>query len=308
MMKALSVASATLVCVLVLTSCVAPPTKVLQTPERFFSGSTDLTAPIVIDPTTVIVDARPRFEYSVAHIPQSINLQWSDFTEPERPGVLLADLDSIARRLARDGIMPSIHVVVVGTGVKGGDEEGWIAWMLAYLGVSHVQFADLNSLKVRLTNISDEMMVPSVPSWKPELVESLNVTKEEVLKVINQQGTLKPMAFVPGAPASVYRIIDVRDEKDYLGKTGFGAKVRVPNLDTINIPWRSFFDSRMHINSMMAERLAEVGIRTENRVIVVSDDGVASAGVALALRAMNYDKAGNYAGGLKDLLQSHLGL
>ena len=45
--------------------------------------------------------------------------------------------------LARAGIAPDSSVVVLGRGLQGEGEEGRIAWMLAYLGVPNIQFANI---------------------------------------------------------------------------------------------------------------------------------------------------------------------
>ncbi|HVK60494.1 MAG TPA: rhodanese-like domain-containing protein, partial [Bdellovibrionales bacterium] len=232
-------------------------------------------------------------------------LNWSDFTEPEpaQRGIMQADLFGAARRLARLGISPESHVVVVGNGIYGNGEEGRVAWMLVYMGLSKVQFASLEALKPRVTNVIDTSSIKAVPMWKPEVRTSLNVTRDEVIFAINERGVEKPISF-KGGPALVYHIIDVRSEKAYLGKEGVGSRAHVPNMDAINIPWKEFFDKQMRVKTSMAQRLAQVGLDPANRVIVIGEDGVSSAAVTLVLRGLGYKNAGNYAGGLLDLMST----
>ncbi|MES2856452.1 MAG: rhodanese-like domain-containing protein [Bdellovibrionota bacterium] len=260
---------------------------------------------ISITPETVIIDARPAFEYSGAHIPKSINLNWSDFTEPvpAQKGILQEDLFAVTRRLARLGIGPDSKVVVVGNGIFGNGEEGRIAWMFAYLGIDQVQFTSLEALKPRLVNTVDAASLQSVPMWKPNVRSSLNVAKEELLFAINERGVEKPVSF-EGSTPRIYRIIDVRSAKAYLGKEGLALKAHIPNMDAINIPWKEFFDKMGRIKPEMGEKLMSVGVEPTSRVIVLGEDGVTSAAATLALRALGYENAGNYAGGLNDLLSS----
>ena len=79
----------------------------------------DLSAAALVSDETVILDVRNPFEFNANHIPGSINVQWSDFTErsPEVRGVLESDLFGIARRLALWGIDPQTSVLVVGCSV-----------------------------------------------------------------------------------------------------------------------------------------------------------------------------------------------
>lgn len=288
-------------------ACQTQPTKVRDNPERKFDSS-GIGAPIQITPESIVIDARASFDYSISHVPKSVSIQWSDFTEPEQAsrGVLQSDLFAIARRLSRVGIGPGTHVVVVGRGFNGDGEEGRIAWTLAYLGVSRVQFAAIDSLKFRFTNVMEELPPKSVPIWKPEPIESLQVPRAELIHVINNLGTEKPVAYRSGVSPIEYRIIDTRSERDYLGRDGFGGKAKIPNMGAINIPWQQFFDPMLRPRVDLAKRLSEVGVRADHRIIVLDEDGVSSAGVVMALRAMGYPNTGLYAGGLQDLM-AHYG-
>ncbi len=287
----------------VLAACQTPETKVKTTPERFYSGS-QVLAPVKIDAATVVVDARSSFDYSMAHVPHSLSFQWTDFTDAEKPGQLSGDLAVLTRRLALAGISPTTHVVVLGYGVKGQGEEGRIAWTLAYLGVRDVQFADFDAMKFRLTNVNEENLVPSVEVWNPEVAQGLLATADEIKFVINKRGIDKPLSFAPGEPAVLYRLIDVRPSSDYLGRTGYGKRVKVPNFDAVNIPWQEFFDPQMRPITEMSSRLKEVGISPDCKIIVISEDGVASAAVTMALRGLGFTRSANDVDGLKGLLQT----
>ena len=292
--------------VILLASCATKPTRTYENQERRMESADRQLAPIKIVPETVVADARISFDYSMSHIPHSVSLQWTDFTEPEKDqkGVVQADHFAIARRLARLGIGPSIPVVVVGRGRQGEGEEGRVAWMLAYLGVSHVQFADIDSFKVHQTNVTDENPPKSVPIWKPQEIESLNVARAELQTVMNKNGVNEPIPGPTGADV-LYRIIDVRSESGYLGKSGLGLTRKIPNMGAINIPWKEFFTDSLRTDVDIAKKLAHVGVTPQNRIIVIDEDGISSAAVTMALRSLGFDKAGNYAGGLVDLLSAY---
>ncbi len=287
---------------LLFAACATGPTKVTESIDRKGEAGVGQSAPIRITPQTIVLDARPAFEYSVAHVPGSVHVQWYLFSDPARPGELHGDYFSLARRLSWMGIHPDSHVVVVGKGLNGGGEEGRVAWMLAFLGVSNVQFTELDSLKLRLTSLPEQNPPKSAPLWKPSIVEDLRATREEVLFAINNQAVHRPGAFKTGEPPVLYRFIDVRPVDDYLGREGFGARHTVPNMDAVNIPWREFFHPDMRVKSEMASRLKEVGLLPEHRIIVLSEDGVSSGAVTMALRSLGFPKSANYAGGLTDLL------
>ncbi|MEK7355484.1 MAG: rhodanese-like domain-containing protein [Bdellovibrionota bacterium] len=295
---------AAVVGLLVLAGCQTKPTVANDNPDRRIEApGVSVMKPIEITPETVVIDARPAFDYSTAHIPRSINMTWSDFTEPEpaQRGILQADLFAITRRLARLGIDPATHVVVVGNGKDGEGQEGRVAWMLSYLGIDNVQFTKISTLNPRFTNSAEANGPKSVAMWKPEPMPSLVVIRDELRFAINERGAEKPISY-KSAPPRLYKILDTREERDYLGKEGFGAKTNVPNMDAVNVPWKQFVDDSLRPVPAIEAKLKAVGISEDCRIIVLDQDGVASAAVTMVLRSMGYDHAGNYSGGLQDLL------
>ena len=106
----------------------APPTKLYEmTPAQGKNLGTGTEAQVmgVIRPGSVLVDARPDFEYSLAHVPGSWSMHWQDFSQKEKPflGELDLDLFAHARRLARYGIRPLTPVVILGKGLQSSGED-----------------------------------------------------------------------------------------------------------------------------------------------------------------------------------------
>ncbi len=308
--------------------CQTKPTEIRETLERRFEGSGALVAPIALNESIAVVDARPAFDYSMARIPRSVNFQWSDFSEAEplKRGWPQRDLFAAARRLARSGIRPETPVVIFGLGKAGQGEEGRLAWFLAYLGVENVQFARFGSVKARLTNAippgfedlsfgrrrpespSNETLerdklpqegtggtVAVAPLWKPKLAASLIVTRAE-LKVGSKEL----------ADGRRVHLIDVREAKKFLGKSGGVSSRVIPHLEAVNIPWQVFFDEDLRLSRSIAQKLKAIGIEYQDRIIVIDSDGVSSAAVTMALRGLGFSAAGLYAGGYNDLMGNPL--
>jgi len=260
--------------------------------------------PLIIDASTVVLDARPAFDHSLSHIPKSISLHWSDFTQaqPDRArGLLQSDHFALARRLARLGLTPESKVVVVGRGLKGEGEEGRLAWTLRFLGIKQVRAAPISFFQAAMTN---QPSVPFLPAaiWKPEVNERLLATREELFAVIKRRGVYQPMSPGPGLPAKLYRILDVRSPREYLGKEGLGLTRKIPNMEAINIDWREFFDPDTGlVNPAIKAQLESIGVTPAQRIIVISERGVRSAAVAMALMELGFADVANFAGGLQSL-------
>src|SRR5436190_1579527 len=91
-----------LILVITAVGCQQAPTKVSQTAEVDQNLLLkNVSATLKVDANTILVDARPSFEYSVAHAPGTVNLQWQDFATPNTatPGKIPKDLTEIANRL-----------------------------------------------------------------------------------------------------------------------------------------------------------------------------------------------------------------
>jgi thiosulfate/3-mercaptopyruvate sulfurtransferase len=248
---------------------------------------------ITLTDKTVIVDARPAFDYSMAHLHGSINLRWEDFTQRDVPykGLLEVDTFFLARRLAHYGMNPETPVVIVGRGLQGGGEEGRLAWTFDSLGMKNVRFANIRSFSLQLTK-DEAPPVTGVTIWKPDMDDSLTVDRAAFLNA----ATSKP------PKRDRYTIIDVRPEAEYLGKDKHSPYPKTPELGAINIPWKQFFDANDGARAEMASKLEQVGIGKDKIIYVIDNVGARSAAVCLALRELGFSKAANYAGGYMELL------
>ena len=307
---------ASILSLLFISACASKPTKTNENPGRLLKvdeeEATNAPLPAInIREKTQIIDARPAFEYSTAHIPRAIPIQWDEFSQsaPEQKGLLQSDLFSIARRLAREGIAPDTPVVVVGNGLRGQGEEGRLAWMLAYLGVSNVQFVDMNAVKGPLTTLTNRP-TKNAPIWKPQTVDSLLCTRDEILHAVNKGGLFKPIQSHSSdfdKAMQKYRLIDVRSSAEYLGKEGFGLTQQVPDIGAINIVWKEFLTPQGRPQLSLAAKLESVGILRSERILVLDNNGVRSGTAVMALRAMGYKNAANCAGGIVDLMSAYNG-
>jgi thiosulfate/3-mercaptopyruvate sulfurtransferase len=118
--------------------CAQKPTKVVinkAKPKNYLVENAK--KPVKVTDSTIVIDARKRFDYQMAHYPGSIHLRWESFVNPRarHPGRLIEETDKLIQRLALRGIDPSKPVIVVGEGRNGDASAGRLAWTLFYLGI-----------------------------------------------------------------------------------------------------------------------------------------------------------------------------
>lgn len=266
------------IALIILSACQQKPTKVVVQEPVISEG---VTAEKLLKEKAVILDARPAFEFNLAHVPGAINVRWEDFSQnsPRSRGLLQGDLFALARRLSLVGIDPDTKVVVLGKGAQGGGEEGRVAWTLKVLGVKdvytllHTSYREMNTTK-------ETPLVQNKPYWKPQENESLIAEIKDFKKQIAKPGAV---------------ILDVRSSQEFALRnlsTEKGVKASVYNVD-----WKEFFDGKGLPQSKIEGVLREKGIPKEATIFVVSNHGVRSGAVTYALQFLGYKNVSNVAGG-----------
>src|SRR5262245_39056485 len=105
--------------------CQLKPTKVQETQHREFDLVINKSSrPIVLTESTVVLDARPAFDYGLNRVGGSHHFPYDKLTESAESGELLKDKRKLAQRLALMGLKPDTPIVVVGNGPQGKGEEG----------------------------------------------------------------------------------------------------------------------------------------------------------------------------------------
>ena len=284
-------------------SCSQKPTRVYENEkvkDRVKLTRPVLEGPLRIDEDTIVIDTRDAFSYSMAHIRRSVNLSWTEFSEARSAfkGPLASDLFFHARRLARLGVSPKSKVVVIDGGKESLGAAGRVAWTLYYMGVRNVQYAHSRFFQFGWTNTRTEKPYANQKVWKPQRKESIWVRRAELKERISKgQGsyfshTSKKTKKFDAQKAMI--VIDVRSSKEYQKSS--------LDLGAIHIEWTEFFDEDGRPKSEMKKKLQSVGITKDKRIVVISNQGLRSAAVTMALLDLGFVKAGNYAIGYQGLV------
>lgn len=286
-----------MVIVITALGCQQAPTKIRQTavvePNLLVRNA---AGPVRIDAETILIDARLPFDYSMAHAPGAINLQWQDFAQPQAdvPGHLPRDLNALAQRLSLLGISPDSSIVVVGKGRGGLGEEGRVAWSLIFLGIKNVQTIGADYFRSGMTN-AEPAPRPNGAIWRPMPDGKMVADRKEVLAIAT--------AKKPASGPSSARLLDVRSRKEYFLKGGQDQDYVFPELGALHIPWEQFINEEGRPNSEMRAQLQSLGWHPADRIVVISTKGVRSGAVAFALMSLGFTNVANYTGGYTELMK-----
>ncbi|MBT4762710.1 MAG: hypothetical protein HOO06_13515 [Bdellovibrionaceae bacterium] len=255
-------------CSILLIQCAQKPTEVYEKSEYKDKVQSLIVlgarSPLKITEDTVVLDARSNFSYSVSHIPNSINLQWKEFSGGKK-NKLRSDFDEMTKRLARLGISINTPVIVVDKGLFGKGEAGRLAWTLYYLGVENIQVASIQALKTRMT-IKESLPKKMLPFWKSQVRDYILITQKDFFKKTDVQSKNTV-------------VIDVRSDNEYAQAT---------NNQSMHVEWTEFFTQLGRPNFNVVNKLKSVGIHKDKEVILVSSKGVRSAAVAISLISLGY--------------------
>jgi 3-mercaptopyruvate sulfurtransferase SseA len=271
-----------------LAGCQLAPTKIRHSQQRDFSQIEKKSrAPVEINDSTVILDARSRFDFGLNRVQGSRNFGWEKLSENARTGALIQDLRKATQLLSFDGVGPQSSLVVVGYGPSGKGEEGRLAWQLLYLGLKDVQVVAMQPMRRYWTNHMAEPPKNAEP-WDAKPINELIVEK----------GEFKDIALDPkGRGAKRIFILDVRTPKEYLQATTTPLQ---PDIGAINFEWSQFYTKDGRPDPLVKKKLTALDIRVDDQIVVVSDHGVRSSAVAYALIALGFENVRNYLGGWKE--------
>jgi len=119
------------VCVLLLmTACIVPAISVSAADLGILSAET------VVLEDWVVLDGRSVSAWEKGHLPGAFSFSWKDYTETDPGGVKyrIKSPEQLAEALSRLGIDEQTAVLVYGDADSSWGGEGWIAWVLTWLG------------------------------------------------------------------------------------------------------------------------------------------------------------------------------
>lgn len=84
----------------------------------------------------IVLDARSRKIWSQSHIPGAVSISWEDYTAVDEKNIAYRTLpvEALAAKLGENGISETSPVVVYADADSSWGGEGWLCWILAWIG------------------------------------------------------------------------------------------------------------------------------------------------------------------------------
>ncbi len=259
----------------------------------FFSNSDWIINPqqakSLISTGSSLLDARGSTWLPRESIKGAILVNWQDFSEEadSEKGKLLKNSMILAEKIRKLGISQDKPVVVFADSLYGWGEDGRLVWMLRTLGHPKTVLVDGGYdalIKAGLPTGKAENNASKLGDFTPKRSEKWAINKEEVEKILSNPNWV---------------IIDVREDREFKGKTPYGETREGHIPSAIHFYYRNLLDSKGHIlpRHVIVNKFQALGISQRSPIVAYCTAGVRSAWFTSVLTDSGFT-AKNYAGSM----------
>jgi thiosulfate/3-mercaptopyruvate sulfurtransferase len=231
----------------------------------------------------VVLDARPRRIWVEGHIPRSLSLSWEDYTEIDSKSIpyRMFPPKRMAQRLGALGIDETTPVAVYGDADSSWGGEGWVCWLLAYLGHKApivVLTGGIKAWKAEKNPVIQGDSMPGIPprTYQAEPQAQLDILTAELAKDLDR-----------------IQIVDTRSLLERI-------RGSIPN--SVHINWTKFYTGDHHVPLSPDELealLKDNGIRPDKPVVYYCTGGIRSGYAWMVHQLAGLRSARNYEGGIE---------
>lgn len=232
--------------------------------------------------SVVVLDARPLEEWKKGHIPGAVSLSWENYTAIDDKNIphRVLSPEKFSDALGLKGISETTHVVVYGDADSSWGGEGWVCWVLTWLGHRGVI----------------QLLDGGFQSWKKcDLIVSTS-DFEKADPAIYHFGIKKQINISTAelsSATSTAQIVDTRSIFERL-------KGRIPG--SVHISWKNFFRGKEKRPLNREEFIALLGqhdINPGKPVVYYCSGGIRSAYAWSVHQLSGFSNAQNYEGGME---------
>jgi thiosulfate/3-mercaptopyruvate sulfurtransferase len=231
----------------------------------------------------VILDARPRDEWTAGHIPGALSFSWEEYTRTDNNGVpyRVWAPQELAAELGRMGIDENTRIVVYGDADKSWGGEGWDCWVLAWIG---------HKGSVRL-------LAGGIQSWRNNNYPIKQGMEKVNVRPVQYKFKLEPYLDISTADLKRQKsnliLVDTRSTLEWF-------RGKIPGA--IHISWEKFYtgkDRRPLSPNALKELLQKHGADLSKPVVYYCTGGIRSGYAWLVHQFAGLPTARNYEGGFE---------
>lgn len=235
-----------------------------------------------------LIDARGDEEAAKETIKGAIPLMWQYLAtcEDGAPGDenwgCILDVERLGDRLGEKGIAQDKQVVLFAAAQKGWGEDGRIAWELLAAGYKDVKIVNggIDALKAAgMETAKGSAEFNAVEVDVKSIDQTHNINTEDLK-----------------ANYDTYKVVDVRADEEYEGKTLYGEAKGGHLPEAIHIRFIDLFqdNGKLKSNQEILAMFEEAGLSKDDSIVTYCTAGIRSAYMELILEMCGYQNVKNY--------------
>ncbi len=245
----------------------------------------DALEPLLAKPDLLIVDLCQTNNYTEAHVPGAVHLEYANLLLGTKPAPgLLPDAARLSATLSAIGLTPDKHVVAYD--VEGGGRACRFIWTLDALG--HPASSLLNGGLFTWANeghpLSQQPVTPAPSNYSASIGDRVVATRDYIVKHLSD---------------AQVALLDARTPEEYNGSSVRAARGgHIPGA--VNLNWLDTIDKtrnyRLLPDDVLRTLVTDRGLRDDQEIITYCQTHHRSAHSYVMLRHLGFDKAKGYPG------------
>lgn len=236
----------------------------------------------------ILVDARGEDEAKKGTVKGAIATTWQylatceDGSAGDANWGCILDTKRLSERLGELGLSKDKEIVLFSNAEKGWGEDGRIAWELIAAGYENVKIVNggIKALKSADVEIVKGVAMPEAVEVTVDTINETHVINTDELKSIYDE----------------CKIVDVREDKEYNGKTLYGEANGGHLPGAIHIRYTDLFDGDSTLKSKeeITKMFEDAGLAKGDHIVTYCTGGIRSAYMQLVLEMCGFENSENY--------------
>ena len=236
----------------------------------------------------IVVDARGEDAAKKGTVKGAVAFTWQYIATCEQGAAgdpmwgCILDPATLAERLGGLGLAKDAEIVLFSNAEEGWGEDGRIAWELLAAGYENVKMVDGGIKALEAAGVE---MQKGGSTLEPvevviETIDEAHVINTDELKSVYDE----------------CKVVDVRADKEYNGKTPYGEANGGHLPGAIHIRYTDLFnsDSTLKSNEELTKLFEDAGLTKEDHIVTYCTAGIRSAYMQLVMEMCGFGNAENY--------------
>ena len=238
----------------------------------------------------ILIDARGEDAAKKGTVKEAVPMAWQYLADVEN-GVsgdenwgLVLEPKKLAERLGEKGIAKDKEVVLFASAQEGWGDDGRIAWELLAAGYKDVPMVDGGYAALKDAGLKTNKKGTELKSVDVE-IDSVN--QDHMIKT----DELK-------ADYDEYKVVDVREDKEYEGEVLYGEAKGGHLPDAIHVKFTDLFNKNgtLKSNDQLTKLFEDAGLSKDDKIVTYCTAGIRSAYMQLVMDMCGFKNVKNYDG------------